>query len=192
MTIAAPITPETLDQRLAQLSDALATAEKEVDALSLPAAAGDTAAVEKLARATTMITQLNSDRDILARARESAVNQIDREALEKAAADRAAAKDRAVASAERLLDMARRIDALAAEYAAIIEEMPTVEADVWRELRAAEVNLPDGVIGRKRLATYAVERVQAATNRPAFRGRPCADIASIAWNVLIHADDQDI
>ncbi|PZX39383.1 hypothetical protein LY56_02916 [Roseinatronobacter thiooxidans] len=186
------LTPAALDQRIAQLTDTLATTEAEVDALSLPAATGDAAAVEKLARATAVIAQLNSDRDILARARASAVNQIDREALEKAAADRAAAKGHAVASAKRLLDMARRADALGAEFAAIVEEMPTVEADLWRELRAAEIALSDGVIGRTRLVAYAIEAVKTAPNLPAFRARPCADIASVAWTVLIDADEQDI
>lgn len=176
---------QDLDDRLTALSDAMNEAEQTVTDLALPAAAGSSDAIEKLAKAQAKIVALSKDRDILQRARSSAANQADVASQAEAEAERQAAKERATGHAERLFHMAQRIDAIALEYRGIVAEMSNVEHDLWHALREADCVVSDSVVGRRNLVTHAVSAVTSATAPLGMRTRPCASVAGVAWSFLL-------
>lgn len=183
------LSAQDLDDRLASLAEAMAEAEQTVTDLSLPAAGGDASSIEKLAKAHAKVVALTRDRDILLRARSTAVNQADAASQAEAEAARQAAKDRAIGHAKRIFQMANRIDALAEEYRQIVAEMPQVEHQLWQALREAGCAVSDGVVGRKNLVAHATNAVTYATAGASMRPRPCAQVAGVAWNHLLGDED---
>lgn len=175
--------PQDIDARLDQLAGALTDAEREIDGLALSAAAGERAAIDKLAKAQATVAALKNDREILERARAAAATQVDEAALAAAARRRAEAKARAVQHAARLMEMAQRADTMAAEFRSLVETMPEVEADLWSALREAGEEISDGTVGRRGLVRHAVTAVTSAPMP--IRPRACADVAGVAWACLL-------
>lgn len=184
------LSPQDLDDRLESLAAAMAEAEQDVNDLSLPAAGGDADAVTKLAKAQAKVVSLTRDRDILMRARSSAVKQAEAVSEAEAQAARAASKKQAQELAAKLIEMSKRVDVLAAEYATILDAMPQIERDLHRALHdAGEPVFDSGVVGRKNLAAHAVTVMQTSPMSKSLRARPCADLAAVGWGYL---NDQDI
>lgn len=120
----------------------------------------------------------------LGRLLESAVDDADTEAK------RAATMKQAVQLSGKTQTAARRIDALAAEFRSIVHELPVLEHQIWRALRAAGQTPNGGRVGKKNIDGFAMGVILGAHKGMAFRPRPLADLAA-SWGYLDQEPEND-
>lgn len=171
--------------QLAALDATVLALNREADALSLAAVAGNAEAASRLSEIMSQLRQADADRGILQRAISSAESE---EAAAAAAVD-GAERDRhreiAAGHAARLIELASMVDGLVSGVSKVLSDLSTVEHDVWRSLHAAGDRPANTVIGRRNISALAGAEFQAVLNGLAKYGRPPISIqVQAAWRFL--------
>ncbi|GLS30554.1 hypothetical protein SAMN04488498_103130 [Mesorhizobium albiziae] len=178
------VTSDYLENQIEAVGGVLADLEKEAQSLAYAAVSGDKRAVDRLAKIKADIERAKADTVVFEQAKVKAEQIEIAEISAEAKAERASAIKQAVALAGKIQQAARRVDEIAAEFRAIISELPIAEHQLWQTLRKAAAVPSDGIIGRKNLASHAFAVMVNANEAPAFQPRPVADIAGVAWGYL--------
>lgn len=186
------ISSSEIAAKLASLDAALEQASAEFDSLSSDAVAGVEGAGTKASAAHGRIERLNVERRILERAQAKAFK---REAEVKAAVEaeaRAKHVDQARKTVAKLISQAELVDDLTGQLAAAVADLDRLEGQVRSSLAAARQLPGDGVVGRKGISVFALDRLNAlatGTLNRVSNPRTVADIARVAWIYLFNSDD---
>ncbi|MFB9950033.1 hypothetical protein ACFFP0_14315 [Rhizobium puerariae] len=180
-------------EKLAALDNALSDAEADFDRNAAEAVAGVEGAGSEAAAANARIERLKIEQKILQRAQTKALK---REAEAKAA-DEAQVRAQHVSDAGEaavlLISQAELVDSLTDRLAVAITDLARLEGQVRSSLAAAR-QLPDeGVVGRKGISAFALDRVNALARGTLIRvsdQRTIADIARIGWRFLLKNDSE--
>ncbi len=183
-----------IDKQISALDAAVLEFSGEADELALAAVSGDASAAAALAEINRKIDGARRDRDVLVRARRSAIEAKDaeRERLGEDARQRHLADARLNVSS--LLDIAKRIDNLTADLKAALGELQATETNIHRSLSAARAPADGVVVGRRGLAVIAATRLTTMTDgAAAYRdpGKPIQQVARVAWRDLLIENERD-
>lgn len=183
-----------IKNKMAALDRALSDFNADADEISIVAVAGDPDAGKKLAEVNARIERAKADRVVLSRAYKKAV-EAEAEAFARSKDE---AREQHIAQARlnavAVVKAARFIDALSADFAAAMADLSKAEAAVLSSLSAAR-SLPDeGVVGRRNIGRFAVERLMKVIDprmkfNPADRGVEA--VAENAWRYLIATETME-
>jgi len=181
-------TSHSIRERIAALDLARAETEADFDRHASAAIAGDASAGKLAAEADQRLTRLATDRRILERALFRAEDTERSAAEADAAVVRLAHRANARAAADRLLDLARKIDEATAAMLPLLREIEATEREIGSSMRLAGLSLTGGIVGQSNLAVIAMDRLTLSANGKAMFAsdqRPIAEIAKGAWRDLL-------
>ncbi len=181
--------------QISGLDAALAEARGRAGHLSYDTVAGDKDAAAALARENANIAGMEADRAVLVTAMARA-RQLEAEASSEAAqAERAAARIEARGHVTRLLDAARRADAMLSSWAELAAEMAEAEAAARDAARRAGGILNDTRVGQRGSVAHSADLL-ARTATGAIKAntviRPAEEFVSIGWRDLIEGEIVDV
>ncbi|MCG5237119.1 hypothetical protein [Xanthobacter oligotrophicus] len=183
-----PVTSSELIDKIASLDAAVLQHEQRVSELSLQAVEGDEEARRSLVDILVTIDRAKVDRLVLQAATDAA-RQMEHDAAEAALAkERERHLSEARVHARELLLGADRFESLASDLLHEMVAMSAAEDRVWLALRAGGQAPNAAVVGRRNIADFCLERLQAAaTGRLPFRHdkRSGPELARNAWQFLI-------
>ncbi len=182
------MTPAAIDAQIGACDAAIANLEHEAQQIALAATEGDATAAARLASINAEIEAMRGDRFILTQARRAAearaAAQDDTAQAERRAADRQEAREHVT----RLLEAARRADALVAQMTDVLADLAEAEASARAAANRTGGILNGTRIGQRGAAGHAVDLITRnakgaiKTNTPA---RGVEDFARAGWRELI-------
>lgn len=182
------LTPNEIAAQIDALDRSMTDLGNRAADLALAAAEGDADAAARLAQINAEIEAMRGDRFILTQACRAAEARAEIADEAEQARQRAAARDEAQGHVVRLLNAARRADAIVAELRAVAAEMADAEAAARDAARRAGGLLVDSRVGQRGAVAHAVGNLtKTATgavkvNTPV---RPCAEFVTVGWRDLI-------
>jgi hypothetical protein len=185
----ATLTSDDIEAKIVAVDGTLAALEQGASRLSYAAVSGDADAAKSLAKVNADIERAKADREVLERARRTAVS------LEASAADKAEQERRqthyaaACANARRLVELSSDIDALILKFGSVVSDIQTTEKAIHRELGGAKASPNVGVVGRQNLSARAFANVANVEGVGDFANKVAVtDVARSAWGFLLEAD----
>lgn len=182
------MTPSDIAAQVAALDGRLADLDAEAQRLALAATEGDADAAARLVAINAEMEAMRGDKFILMQACRAAEARAEVADEAEQARQRAAARDEAQGHVVRLLNAARRADAIVAELRAVAAEMADAEAAARDAARRAGGLLVDSRVGQRGAVAHAVGNItrtargDVKVNTPV---RPVADFVSAGWRHLI-------
>jgi len=182
------ITSAQISDQIAALDRAMIEFEAEAERLSLGAVSGNPQAIDALATVHGKIAQAATDRTVLISARAAASKIENASKAADADAERAAAMEQARDNAGKILAAARRVDAIAGEFRALLMKLTNGERAIWAALRKAGQTPGGGIIGQQGIADLAVDAMVNASRPVAFRPQSITARAEAAWGDLLEGE----
>jgi hypothetical protein len=178
-----------ISAKLDKLDAECAELDRQIEDLALAAVEGDSDAAKALSKAHARRAQTEQERTDLRNAHAAAKRRQLAAGEAEDAKNRAAHLAEARKAAVAIVDAARRVDEMAAEFGPLLQEIERLERALWSAMSRAG-RPPDGPVGQSGLAAMAQEEVGSVQRPPAFRPqRRLTQIALSAWACALAGEE---
>lgn len=185
------ITSKQIDQQLAALDTHIAEHEAKAKKLAFAAVSGDKDAAAELALANAEVKRASADRVVLEQAHEAASAHEASAAYAAEAEERAQYLDEARSNASEIVKLAKKADALIAEFRAVTLKIDEVERQAQQTTRRSGAINPN-LVGSNGLVEYALSRLDIAVRGTRiYDKRSVEQIASSGWRFLLETDESE-
>jgi hypothetical protein len=182
------MTPDAVDAQIGACDAAIANLESEAQQIALAATEGDAAAAARLGSINAEIEAMRRDRHILTQGRRAAearaAVQDDAAKVGQRAADRQEARGHVI----RLLDAARRANALVWQIAEVLADLAEAEAGARAAANRAGGILNSTRVGQHGAVGHAVDLITRSASGAIKINtvtRSVEDFARVGWRELI-------
>lgn len=182
-----PMTPSDIAGQISACDATISALEREAQRLALAATEGDADAAARLAQVNDELASCRADRFVLVQASRAAEARAAVQDSANRARQRAADRQEALGHVIRLLDAARRADALVQQMAEVLADLAEAEAGVRASANRAGGILNGTRVGQRGAVGHAVDLITRHANGAIKKNtsvRGVEDFARVGWRQL--------
>lgn len=186
-----PMTPSDIAGQISACDATISALEREAQRLALAATEGDADAAARLAQVNDELASCRADRFVLVQAERAAEARAAAQDSADRARQRAADRQEALGHVTRLLDAARRADALVQQMAEVLADLAEAEASARVAANRAGGILNSVRVGQRGAVGHAVDLISRHANGAVKSNtvtRTVTEFSRVGWRELIEEE----